>query len=233
MIPIVPDMFLLLPHIVAVHCAWKGKPLVAGLWCGVAFLFHTKGLFVLAMCALLAWRALPVLALGFAIPNAAALCGLAATGALRPYFEQVWEWSTAYAGSSPELHPFANGLRRTADWLGFHVALVIGAATLWWQPQTRALLDGRVACALLRRRVAGARFFPRYYLQILPPMALMASPALARRKTLAWVAAVALLVPLVRFGPRYLTLAHDLATGRPHEWPDLALDQDSRAPRQS
>src|SRR5262249_43467880 len=41
-IPIVPDYFLLLPHIVAVHCAWKGKSLAAGLWCGVAFLFHTK-----------------------------------------------------------------------------------------------------------------------------------------------------------------------------------------------
>src|SRR5580704_7782031 len=68
-IPIAPDLFMLLPHIVAVHCAWKGKSLAAGLWCAVAFLFHTKGVFVLAACAFLAWRALPALLLGFAIPN--------------------------------------------------------------------------------------------------------------------------------------------------------------------
>jgi hypothetical protein len=60
-------------------------------------------------------------------------------------------------------------------------------------------------------------------------MVLLASNALARRRTLAWVAAAALLVPAVRFGPRYATLAHDLLAGRPHQWADLALDQDSRA----
>src|ERR1035438_61853 len=60
--PIAPDMFLLLPQILAVHCAWKGKALQAGLWCGVAFLFHTKGIFVLAACA----------AFGFCAPSALA-----------------------------------------------------------------------------------------------------------------------------------------------------------------
>ena len=229
-IPIVPDMFLLLPHIVAVHCAWKGKPLVAGLWCGVAFLFHTKGVFVLAMCALLAWRAFPALLLGFAIPNAAALGALAATGALTPYFQQVWEWSTAYARSSPEPHPVLNGLRRTADWLGFHAALAIGAVAFWWDSRKRER-NWLAAWLLLSFAgvTLGARFFPRYYLQILPPMVLMASAALARRRAVAWVAAIALLVPVVRFGPRYLTLARDLMTGRAHEWSDLALDRDSRA----
>jgi hypothetical protein len=229
-IPIVPDMFLLLPHIVAVHCAWKGKSFAAGLWCAVAFLFHTKGVFVLATCALLAWRAIPALALGFAIPNLVAFGGLAATGALTPYFQQVWEWSTAYARSSPELHPFANGFRRTADWLGFHAALAIGAAAFWWENRKRENYWIAAWLALSFAGVAlGARFFPRYYFQILPPMVLLASNALARRKTLAWVAAIALLVPAIRFGPRYVTLAHDLLIGRPHQWADLALDDDSRA----
>jgi 4-amino-4-deoxy-L-arabinose transferase-like glycosyltransferase len=229
-IPIVPDYFLLLPHIAAVHCAWKGKSLAAGLWCGVAFLFHTKGVFVLAMCALLAWRAFPALLLGFAIPNAASLGALAATGALTPYFQQVWEWSTAYARSSPEPHPFLNGLRRTADWLGFHSALAIGAVAFWWENRKRERYWLAAWLLLSFAGVTlGARFFPRYYLQILPPMVLMASAALARRRTVAWVAAIALLVPVVRFGPRYATLARDLIAGRPHEWSDLALDQDSRA----
>jgi 4-amino-4-deoxy-L-arabinose transferase-like glycosyltransferase len=229
-IPIAPDMFMLLPHIVAVHCAWKGKPLAAGLWCGAAFLFHTKGVFVLAACALLAWRALPALCLGFAIPNVAVLAGLAAAGALPPYFQQVWEWSAAYARSSPELHPIANGLRRTADWLGFHAALALGAAAFWWENRKR---EGWWLAAWLAISFAGvalgARFFPRYFLQILPPMVLLASHGLTRRKALAWVAAAALLVPAVRFGPRYVTLARDLIAGRQHEWADIALDRDSRA----
>jgi hypothetical protein len=42
------------------------------------------------------------------------------------------------------------------------------------------------------------------------------------------VLAVALAVPLVRFGPRYFLLARDLATGRQHEWVDVAMDRDSR-----
>ncbi len=229
-IPIAPDMFMLLPHIVAVHCAWKGKSFAAGLWCAVAFLFHTKGVFVLAACALLAWRAMPTLLLGFALPNIAALAGLGAAGALPPYFQQVWEWSAAYARSSPEIHPFVNGLRRTADWLGFHAGLAIGAAAFCWENRKREnyWIAGWLVLSFTGVAV-GARFFPRYFLQILPPMVLLASNVLARRKTLAWVAAVALLVPAVRFGPRYVTLAHDLFANRRHLWADIALDDDSRA----
>ncbi|HUB78662.1 MAG TPA: glycosyltransferase family 39 protein [Bryobacteraceae bacterium] len=232
-IPIVPDMFLLLPAILAMHAAWKGRPLAAGLWCGVAFLFHAKGLLVLAACALLAWRSLPALAAGFAIPNVVALSVLVATGALPAYFQQVWEWSTAYARSSPEMHPWANAVKRTADWLGFHAALAFGAAAFWWEnrkPERRWLA---VWLAFSFAGVTlGARFFPRYFLQMLPPMVLAASCALARRRTIAWMAAVALLVPAVRFGPRYVTLAGDLLAVRPHQWADLAIDRDSRAAAQ-
>jgi len=229
-IPVVPDMFLLLPAILAMHAAWKGKPLAAGLWSGVAFLFHTKGVFVLAACALVAWRALPALAAGFAIPNVIALGGLAAAGALPAYFRQVWEWSAAYARSSPETHPWINGVRRTADWLGFHAALAIGAAAFWWgnRKRDKYWMAGWLALSFAGVTL-GARFFPRYFLQLLPPLALGASYALARRRAVAWIAAAALLVPAARFGPRYVTLARDLIAGRPHEWADLAIDRDSRA----
>jgi hypothetical protein len=40
---------------------------------------------------------------------------------------------------------------------------------------------------------------------------------------------VLLVIPLVRFGPRYVMLANDLAHSRESEWSDLALNQDSRA----
>ena len=239
-IPIVPDVFLLLPHLVAVDCAWRRKPLAAGLWCGVAFLFNTKGVFVLATCVLLAWRTLPALLLGFAVPNAAVFAGLAMEGALAPYFRQVWEWGAAYAGSSPELHPALNGLRRTANWLGFHAALALGAAAFWWAERKRENLWMAGWLALSLCGVAlGGRFFPRYFLQLLPPMVLMAARGTVLLwwqtsergipRIFAWVAAAALLVPLVRFGPRYGQLAQDLFLGREHHWADLSLDQDSQA----
>ncbi len=50
--------------------------------------------------------------------------------------------------------------------------------------------------------------------------------SLGRKRALALAL---LLIPLVRFGPRYAMLARDLATGRPHAWADVAMDQDSRA----
>jgi hypothetical protein len=55
-------------------------------------------------------------------------------------------------------------------------------------------------------------------------LALQAKPKLA-----AAVAVALLLVPAVRFGPRYFLLAGDLFAGRPHVWKDIALDQDCRA----
>ena len=61
---------------------------------------------------------------------------------------------------------------------------------------------------------AGWRFFPRYYFQLLPVMALMAARGytlLGRCRAMVWLL---LLIPLARFGPRYATLAWDLAQHR-------------------
>jgi hypothetical protein len=46
-----------------------------------------------------------------------------------------------------------------------------------------------------------------------------------------WRAAMLLLllIPLVRFGPRYVTLARDLVSGRHSTWSDIEMNQDSRA----
>jgi hypothetical protein len=60
-------------------------------------------------------------------------------------------------------------------------------------------------------------------------MALMAARGyvlLGRRQA---VLLALLLLPLVRFGPRYVTLANDLLHERQTEWSDLAMNQDSRA----
>jgi len=222
-LPVAPDLLMMLPTILAVFCAWRGRPFVAGIWSGLAFLFHTKGLLALALCALLSWRSLPPLLLGFAIPNAAVFAVLADGGSLRDYFRQVWEWGAAYARSSPEANPFANGFRRVLDWLGFHGALVIGAVVFWWnkrKPKHFWLAAWLVVA--FAGVTLGGRFAPRYFLQLLPPLVLISGWAFARLGSTAItvIAALALLVPLGRFGPRYFNLAG---------WSDLALDRDSQS----
>jgi len=239
-VPIAPDLFMILPHILAVHAAWRGKAFQAGLWSGVAFLFHTKGLFVLAMCAVLAWRAILPLVCGFAIPSAALLAFLGWKGALTSYLQQVWQWGLAYSRSSPIANPVANALRRTLDWLGFHALLMVGAALLWWKRRTA---DGHwwiaVWCVVsLCGAASGTLFAPRYFLQLLPPLVLAASRGLTflleiptpSRRRIGWAVTIAaLLLPVARFGPRYLVLAQDLLAHRAHRWTDVTLDQDGQA----
>ena len=237
-IPLAPDQFLMLPHILAVHSAWRKRAFQAGLWSGIAFLVHVKGLFVLAMCALLAWNGILPLLAGFLIPAGAMLAGLAAAGAWTGYLQQVWRWGLAYSRVSPLQNPLWNATRRTLDWLGFHALLVIGAVWLWWKERGRASWWIAVWCVLSFGGITlGTQFAPRYFLQLLPPVVLAASRGLTalfetrgRRLRLAWaVVTMALLVPLIRFGPRYMLLARDLAAGRSHRWSDVALDQDDQA----
>jgi len=137
-IPIAPDFFMMLPHLLAIWCAWRGKPLAAGGWCGIAFLFNPKGVFVLAACGILMWRSLPVLLLGFLIPNLVAMGTLMAQGAAGPYIDQVWKWGLLYSKTPPVVSSIGDGLRRTADWFGFHAALVLGCVACWWKERTRA-----------------------------------------------------------------------------------------------
>jgi hypothetical protein len=191
----------------------------SGLAAGVALLVNAKAAFVLAACALWAGPAWPWLLLGFALPNVAAFAWFG-----QPYFEQVWRWGAIYSeqGFSP-----ATALTRTLDWAGFQCALVTGAAYAFWKEK-----DWRMAGWLLisfAGVAAGWRFFPRYYFQLLPVMALMAARGyvlLGRRRA---VLLLLLLIPLVRFGPRFVMLANDLLHDRSTGWSDLTLNQDSHA----
>ena len=74
----------------------------------------------------------------------------------------------------------------------------------------------------------GLRFFPRYYFQLLPVVCLLGARGFTLSKRPIRYLMVALaLIPVIRFGPRYTTLAMDLRAHRPHTWSDLALAQDS------
>jgi hypothetical protein len=218
-LPLAADMLLLVPHLAAVWLAYRKQPMLAGAAAGIGFLFNTKGVFVLIACAFFSWPAILPLAAGFVIPNLCALAWLMGTGSLAPYIDQVWRWPALYAASPVVADPIWNGLVRTVNWLGFHVVLVVGSAIVWWKrPQWRFLAWTLICFAGV---VPGWRFFPRYFLLLLPPLVIAAAYGLANLRA-KWVLAVAILtmaVPLVRFGPRYFKLT---------DWSDLAMDRDSQ-----
>jgi hypothetical protein len=214
-----PDLLMILPHLAAVYLVWRGRAFWGGLLAGVAMLINAKAAFVLFACALWAGRAWPWLLLGFAIPNVAAFAWFG-----QPYFDQVWRWGALY---SERGFGAATGLTRTLNWAGFHCALVAGAAYAF-RKEKNWRMAGWLLLSLMAV-AAGWRFFPRYYFQLLPVMALMAARGyvlLGRRRALLLLL---LLIPLVRFGPRYVTLANDLLHDRQTEWSDLEMNQDSRA----
>jgi hypothetical protein len=216
-----PDLLMVLPHIAAVYLAWRGRAFLSGLVAGVALLVNAKAFFVLAACFFFAWRGAGWLLGGFAVPNIVALIWFG-----RQYVDQVWRWGAMY---SEQTFAFATGFVRTANWAGFQCALVVGAAIAlcredrWRWKMTAWLVLSLAAVA------AGWRFFPRYYFQLLPVMVLLAARGYTLLGRWRAVLLALLLIPLARFGPRYLILANDLAHERPSDWSDLALNQDSQA----
>jgi hypothetical protein len=216
-----PDLVMVLPHIAAVYLAWRGRAFLSGLTAGVALLVNAKAFFVLAACLFFAWRGAGWLLGGFLIPNIVALVWFG-----RPYLDQVWRWGAMYAG---ETFSVATGFIRTANWTGFQSALVLGAvAALWKESRWRWKMIAWLLLSLAAL-AAGWRFFPRYYFQLLPVMALLAARGYTLLGRWRYIMLGLLLIPLIRFGPRYVLLANDLAHGRPSKWNDLALNQDSHA----
>jgi hypothetical protein len=166
-----------------------------------------------------AWRGAAWMIAGFAVPN---IIGLIWFG--RPYIDQVWRWGAMYAGQTFSL---ATGFIRTANWAGFQAALVVGAAmALWREKRWRWKMFAWILLSLAAIS-AGWRFFPRYYFQLLPVMALLAARGYTLLGRYRAILLALLLIPLIRFGPRYVLLANDLAHGRQTNWTDLALNEDS------
>ncbi|HXA50816.1 MAG TPA: hypothetical protein VNV86_10950 [Candidatus Acidoferrum sp.] len=216
-IPLASDLLMLAPHLAAVWLAWRGRAWLAGALAGAAFLVSPKGALVLAACLLWA-RPLPVLA-GFAIVTGAGALWLAMAGALGAYWNEVWRWGTVYAGTTFLDDPLRTGLLRTANWLGFHACMAVAAVMGLKDERRRWLLWLAIGTA---GAIAGLRFFPRYYLAVLPPLTLLAAHGLARYPRRAPWVALLLLIPAVRFAPTYVEAARG-------GWRDTAMDADSRA----
>lgn len=225
--PLAADLTMLAPHLAAVWLAYRGRAFWSGVIAGIAFLISTKAMFVVAACAVWCFPEIPLLAAGFLAANAVAVAWLAWSGALVPYLDEVWRWGFLYAGSTFLQHPVRDGIVRTADWLGFHSALVIAAV---WNRDSQPWRWKMIAWAVISfaAAIVGWRFFPRYFFQVLPVLVIAASRGVVLMKRWRALALALLLIPLIRFGPRYLLLARDLVSGQTHEWKDVAMDEDSQ-----
>ncbi len=223
-IPLASDMLLIFPHLAAIYFAWRRRAFWSGVACGVGLLCSSKAVFVLAACLLWEWRAAPLLLAGFAAPNAIVLAWMGLHGSIADYYREAWEWGSIYAANTFIEHPVLEGLKRTADFLGFDAALAIGAIlALWRKMALRPNGEWRMVVWVALSFVGvilGLRFFPRYYFLLLPPLIVLAARGWSTAGR-AWVLLIALLaVPAVRFAPSYFTLS----TSR-----DLEIDRDSRA----
>jgi len=246
-IPLEPDTLMILPHLAAVYLAWKQKPLMAGLAAGLAFAMNIKGLTVLLVCLVFAPGGWPLMLAGFLIPNVLLLGWLVSQHAFSAYIESVWRWGMLYAGAPPGDSPVESALMRLRNWGGFHATLILAAGWYFVREFAQKKDDGArprlLAWAAISLAAAGVgwRFSPHYLNQLLPPLAIAAARGLSlllaetrvpprRFGTLAVAAAalVAMIVPVIRFGPRYFLLAADDLAGRPHAWRDVALDEESR-----
>lgn len=217
-----PDLLTVAPHIAALWLAWRKQPTWAGFFAGLAFLANPKAALVLAACALWCGNGWPKLLLGFVLPNLFLIAVLAAKGALGAYWEQVWVWGAIYSRSTFVANPLFEGLLRTVNWAGFQAAAVAGAVCYAWRERDRKMMAWTILC--LAGVIVGLRFFPRYYFLLLPPVVLMGARGIAIMKRPAAIAVLALvLIPMVRFGPRYARLL----TGD-RQWSDIAMMQDSR-----
>jgi hypothetical protein len=232
-LPLAPDM-LTVPFALAFAWAAAAKrPWLAGVAAGGALLASSKALLLFPLA--LVWtldlrRSARTLAGLFVLP-AAAVIVLAAGGALAEHWKQVWVWGFAYSRDTFVASPLAEGLKRTANWLGFHAALAIPAALYWWRERDgRSLRLALWLVAALASVAAGWRFFPRYYVVLLPVLVLAAARGLQLLgpRARAVVLALTLAAPLVRFGPAYVNVAADTLAGRPYRWRDLAMFEDSR-----
>ena len=219
LISLAPDL-LLVPFALGTAWALAAKRPAWGAACAAAGLLANGK--ALLLTPLLLWQFREWKRILAAYAATAAGVWLVSSGWLEP----VWQWGALYARDSAVAHPAAEGLTRTANWAGFHVALVIFAAVYFLRcREHRWPLAAWLALAVAMVS-AGARFFPRYYFALLPVLVMAAAEGacLVPRRWRAALLLVTLSLPAVRFGSRDIGILR----GDPAAMRDLALWADCR-----
>ena len=204
------ETFMLPTMVAGFVLAARGRPLASGLAIGVSTLTKQTAAATLLPAGWLLWHAVRhrrlrgagLLAVGFLAPIvlAAALFGA------HDFFRWVFTGDTGYLDTGGAIgYSVHLGLRQTL-WFVLANLAVVSLAVVSWR-RIRANLDlwlwtaaGVVAVA------SGFRFFGHYYLQLVPPLALLATGPIvnASKRTLA-VIAVVVAVPVGFFAQKALT----------------------------
>ena len=216
-IAVAPDVLMIAPHIAAVYFAHQKRAFACGLCCGLGLLCNLKGALILPACALWLGSRVWVASIAASVPVALAAASLP----VREMWQQVIVWGFAYSRDTFVNQPLAEGLRRFASWSGFHAAVVLGCAFAVWRERNWRWAGWVLICAA--GVVAGLRFFPRYFFQLLVPVSILGARGVAIMPPWARALTLSLLfVPAIRFGPRYARL-NDIG------WADTAMMNDSRS----
>ncbi len=218
----------------ALGMAWlaaRGRAGWAGCVAGLALLANGKALYLLPVAAVWLWPQWRQVLAGYVAGAALGPLALWWQGSLEAYWQQVWAWGAVYARQSPLEHPYAEGVQRTANWMGFHAALVIPTVAYFLRRLDRQAQPLAVWFLLALASVAGGwRFYPRYYLAVLPVAAVLAAHGLRLIPVRLRVAllALTLVVPLARFGGPLALAGLEAMQGVPATHRDLALWADAR-----
>jgi hypothetical protein len=174
------ELFMLLPMSAAVVAAARGKAVLAGLCLALACLCKQTAVVTLAPVALLLYRTAGWRAVARAV---LAAVGLVLTTALAFGPKDFLLWTVTGNGGYLSFRgslwaPLLRGLGMTAAFVGFNLVLV-GCCLVAWRRRREDLdlwlwLAGGALAVL-----AGFRFFGHYYLQLVPPLALLAASHLA------------------------------------------------------
>ena len=219
-ISLAPDLLLIPFTLGAIWAVVRNRPLLAGGCAAAGLLANAKALLLLPL--LIFWRPSGWRqTAGAYLLTAAGVC-LAAWG----WWEPVWVWGSLYSSHTFVLNPVAEAIKRTANWAGFHAALVLAGGAYFVRANEHRRHFALWFSAALAMVAAGARFFPRYYFALLPPAVVTAARGvcLVRRRGFAALLALTLAVPAVRFGMRHV----DTLRSRPAAMRDLAMWEECR-----
>jgi diadenosine tetraphosphatase ApaH/serine/threonine PP2A family protein phosphatase/uncharacterized membrane protein YqaE (UPF0057 family) len=219
-VSLAPDLLLIPFALASIWFCASGRTTWAGVLAAAGLLANAKALFLLPVVVFWspgAWRRI-VLAYSCTVPLVWALA--------RGWWEPVWLWGFQYSRDTFVADPLVEGLRRTANWTGFHAALALAAAVFFLESKDLRWRIGLWLLLSLAAVFAGARFFPRYYLVLLPPLAVAAARGLCLlgRRRIAALLLLPLFVPAIRFGGRHLATLG----GQPAAMRDLILYEDAR-----